>query len=119
MSLRLLVDEDSQAKPLVNLLRGASHDVETVNEASLMSQPDPVILDYARQNNRVLLTRNCRDFRALHQEDPNHPGILAVYREANPSKNMSRQAVVKAIANLETAEVPLANQFIPLNQWNF
>lgn len=119
MSLKLLIDEDSQAKPLVNLLRDAGHDVVTVNEVGLISQPDPVVLDYARQNNRVLLTHNCRDFQALHQANPNHPGILAVYRDGDFSKNMSRKAIVVALANLEAASFPLANQFICLNQWNY
>ncbi len=119
MILKLLIDEDSQVKPLVNLLRDAGHDVVTVNEVNLISQPDPVVLDYARQNNRVLLTHNCRDFQALHQANPNHPGILAVYRDADFSKNMSRKAIVVALANLEAASFPLANQFISLNQWNY
>lgn len=62
MSLRLLLDEDSQAKYLVNLLRAAGHDVVTVKEAGLGSRLDTVILDYASQELRVLLTRNCEDF---------------------------------------------------------
>ncbi len=84
-----------------------------------MSQPDSVVLSYARQNNRILLTLNCQDFQALHRASPNHPGILAVYQEANPLKKMSFKAIVAAIANLEAANIPLANQFIPLNQWNY
>ena len=35
----------------------------------------------------------------VNREDPNHPGILAIYRDADYSKNMSRQAIVRAIAN--------------------
>lgn len=119
MSLELLIDEDSQAKPLVNLLRDAGHDVVTVNEVGLISQPDPVVLDYAKQNNCVLLTHNCRDFQALHQANPNHPRILVVYRDADFSKNMSRKAIVVALANLEAALFSLVNQFISLNQWNY
>jgi uncharacterized protein YeaO (DUF488 family) len=34
LSLRMLLDEDSQAKYLVNLLQTAGHDVLTVNEAA-------------------------------------------------------------------------------------
>jgi predicted nuclease of predicted toxin-antitoxin system len=119
LSLKLLIDEDSIAQALVNLLRNASHDVLTVNEAGLMSQPDNVVLNYARQNNRVLLTRNCKDFKALHEANSIHPGILAIYQEANSLKNMSRKDIVRAIANLEAANVPLANQFIALNHWNY
>ncbi|MGL6338431.1 MAG: DUF5615 family PIN-like protein [Waterburya sp.] len=119
MSLKLLIDEDSQAQPLVNLLRNANHDVLTVNKAGLMSQPDNIVLDYAIQNNRVLLTRNCRDFKALHEINLIHPGILAIYQEANPLKKMSHKDIVKAIANLEFANFSLANQFIALNHWNY
>ena len=64
-------------------------------------------------------TYNCRDFEALHQENPNHQGILAIYRGADSYKNMSRQAIVKSIANLEAANIPLAKQFISLNSWNY
>ena len=135
MSLKLLIDEDSQALPLVKTLRKANHDVVTVNEANLMGQPDNVVLEYATQNDRIVLTRNCRDFEgegcavarripnhlveALHEANPNHPGIFAVYQEANPLKKMSRQDIVKAIANLEAAKIPLQNQFISLNHWNY
>ena len=119
MSLKLFIDEDTQDKLLVKLIRNAGHDVITVNEALLMGQADQLVLDYARANNRILLTYNCDDFEALHNALPLHPGILAEYLDTNPSKNMSFFAIVKALANLEAANVPLANQFIPLNQWNF
>ena len=119
MSLKLLIDEDSQAKHLVNLLRSAGHNVITVNEAALMSKPDSVVLDYARQQERVLLTRNCDDFQTLHKVNPNHPGILAVYQHPDPSKSMSYLSIVKSIVNIEASDYSLANQFIPLNQWNY
>lgn len=135
MSLKLLVDEDTQALPLVKTLRKANHDVVTVNEANLMGQPDNIVLEYATQNNRIVLTRNCRDFEgegcavarripnhlveALHEANPNHPGIFVIYQEADPLKKMSRKDIVKAIANLEAAQIPLQNQFISLNHWNY
>ncbi|MFB2835398.1 DUF5615 family PIN-like protein [Floridanema evergladense] len=119
MSLSLLLDEDSQAKYLVNLLRVAGHDVLTVNEADLMSREDSAVLDYARIQERVLLTRNCSDFQELHQANPVHPGILAVFQDPNPVKNMSYQAIIQAIANLEAANYAIENQFVILNQWNY
>lgn len=69
-----------------------------VNEAGLMSSSDPIVLNYARTNERLLLTYNCDDFEELHQAQPLHPGILAIYRDNNSSKNMSFQEIVKAIA---------------------
>lgn len=118
MSLRLFIDEDSQAKRLVSLLRQAGHNVVTVNEAGLMGQSDPVVLNYASNTNRILLTFNCRDFQTLHLT-LEHSGILAVYRDADSSKDMSFKAIVGAIANLEAASFPLANQFVSVNQWNY
>ncbi len=119
MSLRLLIDEDSQAKLLVKMLREASHEVLTVNEAGLTGEIDSLVLNYARQDNQVLLTHNCDDFEQLHEANPNHPGILAVYKNDDSSKDMSFKAIVRAIANLEAAMIPLTNQFIALNHWNY
>lgn len=93
----MLLDEDSQAKYLVNLLQAARHDVVTVNAMDLMNRPDSVILDFARQDGRVLLTRNCYDFQELHQLNSRHSGILAVYQDSDPAKNMSYRGLVKAI----------------------
>lgn len=119
MSLRLLIDEDSLAKVLVKMLREAGHDVVTVNEIGLNGQTDPVVLEYAKQNNRIVLTHNCQDFEKLHQKNPIHAGILSIYENKDYSKNMSRQEIVKAIANLETAKIPLLGQFVALNHWSY
>lgn len=119
MSLKLLLDEDTQAKLLVILLRQAGHDVITINELNFMGKLDPLILDYSKQENRVLLTRNCKDFETLHQDNPNHAGILAIYHDSNSSKNLTYKGIVKAISNLEAANIPLVNQFIALNHWNY
>ena len=101
MSLKLLIDEDSQALPLVKTLRKANHNVLTVNEANLTGQPDRIVLEYATQDNRIVLTRNCRDFKALHEANVTHSGIFAVYQEANPLKKMSRKDIVNAITQCQ------------------
>jgi predicted nuclease of predicted toxin-antitoxin system len=119
LSLKLLIDEDTQYKALVNTLRASSHDILTVNEAGLSGQKDALILDFAIHNNRVLLTRNCKDFEILHQEMIAHPGILGIYQDRNYSKDMSIKDIVKAIANLETSGCLLVNQFIALNHWSY
>jgi len=119
LSLKLLLDEDSQATHLVNLLQLASHDVITVNESAMQGRSDDAVLDYARQTERVLLTRNCDDFLELHKLNPNHAGILAVYQGSDQSKNMSYQDISKAIANLESSGHLLEKQFVNLNQWNW
>jgi len=119
LSLRLLVDEDTQAHLLVNLLRADGHDVLTVSEASLIAKPDLTVLNFARSEQRVLLTRNCDDFFILHEADPAHSGILAVHQDAAPRKAMNYAAIVRAIANLESTGLPLPGQFIVLNHYNW
>jgi predicted nuclease of predicted toxin-antitoxin system len=119
LSLRLLLDEDSQSKRLVSVLRKAGHEVLTINEIGLAGSSDDVVLKYARAKNRILLTHNCDDFEALHEANSTHSGILAIYRSSNRSKNMTFEDIVHAIANLESATFPLANQFISLNHWNY
>ena len=119
MSLNILVDEDSLAKLLISLLKQSGHNVVTVNDSGLSGQSDEIVLFYAISNNRLLLTRNYDDFLLLHQTTPNHPGILVICQDDNPAKDMSFKAIVKAIANLEAASIPLTNQFISLNHWNY
>lgn len=119
MSLCLLVDEDTQARLLVEMLRADGHDVLTVGEASLTAKPDRTVLNFARAERRVLLTRNCSDFFILHEADPAHPGILAVYQDAVPRKGMAYAAIVSAIANLESTGLLLQEQFIVLNEYNW
>lgn len=111
------MDEDAQASLLVKLLTNAGHDVITVNQANLSGQSDSIVLDYARGAQRLLFTFNCDDFETLHNINPNHPGILVVDRQSDRTKNMTFKDMVRSIANIEAAQIPLANQFIVLNQW--
>jgi Domain of unknown function (DUF5615) len=85
----------------------------------MLGSPDGTVLQRARTEGRVLLTRNCNDFQELHQDDSTHSGILAVYQDAEPAKHMSYQAILRAIANLEASGLELANQFVVLNQWSY
>jgi uncharacterized protein with PIN domain len=117
MTFSLLLDEDSQAKYLINLLKAASYNILTVSEAGLESVDDKEVLEFSVQQKRVLLTRNCNDFLELHQLNSNHFGILAVYQDSDPLKNMSYQAIVQAIGNLEASDLNLSGQFVVLNQW--
>ncbi len=117
--MRLLVDEDSQAKTLVRLLGEAGHDVLTAEAAGLKSLADGEVLGHALKAGRVLLTRNCGDFLSLNAEVRDHHGILAVDQEAEPSKNMTYGEIVRAIGNVDTSNLPLSGEFIVLNAWRW
>ena len=119
MSLRLLIDEDTQDARLVAMLRTEGHDVLTANEAGLRGQADSAVLAHAAQNQRAVLTMNCRDFLELHEASPAHFGIIAVYQSGKMHKNMTFAEIVAARANLTASGWGLAEQFVVLNAWNY
>ncbi len=106
-----------QAKVLVQLLRGKGFDVQTVSEAGLTSMSDADVLDYARANGRVLLTRNARDFQALHEANGQHPGILVEYQDADPLKNMSYVQIANAVAKIVASGWDIQGQLVSINLW--
>lgn len=113
------MDEDTQARSLVRLLRADGHDVLTAEEAGLNSRDDREVLVHARAWARVVLTQNCRDFLALHGQIPDHAGILAVFHDRDASKDMSREEIARATRNVEAAGVEVAEQFLVLNAWRW
>ena len=123
MTLRLLVDECILHKLLLASLREVGHDVLTVNDIQLRQQPDGVIFAAAIRENRLVITFNCADFIALSDHAQarrsEHPGILLVFRYASRLKNMSADQIVKSIANLESANIPLQNKYHILNYYNY
>ena len=59
-------------------LRTLGHDVLTVQEAGNANRsiPDHEVLAFATGQNRTVLTLNRRDFIRLHQQTPDHAGIV-------------------------------------------
>jgi hypothetical protein len=76
-------------------------------------------LDDCAYDKALLLTKNPRDFEELHTRYPQPPGILSVYQDNDPTKDMSVVDIVRAIENLIAAGMPMAGQFIPLNAWRY
>lgn len=115
--MRILVDEDSQARVQLDILRSDGHDVIAIGELNKNGTPDLEVFDLAQSLARVLLTHNVEDFYDLHRERPDHRGIMAVYRDADPRKNMSHAQIAAAIRRLEISSVTVARDFHVLNHW--
>jgi hypothetical protein len=68
-----------------------------------------------------VVTANVRDFLRLHQtwqqEGRPHAGILALYPENNPRRDMTFAQIAQAVSRLERAGPPLYNTFHNLNMW--
>ena len=115
--MKLLLDEDSQGRSLVQLLRAAGHEVLTVGEASLSAHTDAEVLIYAGRERRYLLTANVRGFLALHAANPDHAGILCDHQSEDPGKNMTDSGILRAITHLQVAGWDLSGMMISLNDW--
>jgi predicted nuclease of predicted toxin-antitoxin system len=119
--MNLYLDDDAASALLARLLRNARHDVQVPADVGLAGRSDAVHLAHAIREGRVCLSRNYRDFEELHllvlQAQGHHPGILLVRRDNDPKRNLSARDIVRAVRNLEAANVPLADQCYVLNPW--
>ena len=123
MPLKLLVDECILDKRLSKRLQDAGHDLKTVEEAQLRRKSDHAVLEAAIAEDRIVITINCSDLVDLSEarikKGGSHPGILLVYRHNDPSKEMSSDQIVRAIANLEATHPDLKNGCHKLNDYNY
>lgn len=99
--VRLYADEQFPF-PVVQRLRLLGYDILTVQEAGRANQriPDDQVLSFATACERAVITQNRRDFVKLHQQYPNHSGIVVC------SKNLDWDSFTTAICQtLENCEV--------------
>ena len=119
--MNLYLDDDSAKGTLVKLLQRASHGVTIPADVGISGASDPRHLMFTVQQSLVLLTKNHDDFEDLHMllqaANGNHPGVLVVRADNDPNRDMKDKDIVRAIANLEAAGVPVANEFHILNHW--
>ena len=97
------------------MLRELGHDVLTSFEAgnANLSIPDDAVLDFARLNNRIVLTFNRKDFIKLHNQNPFHPGVIVCTEDKDNTALAHRIHDVLMSLNGETE-----NQLIRVNRPN-
>ena len=107
------------ARQLVGSMR--ANDLDEEKTAADFHLPVEVVreaLAYVEANKELLETEL-----ELHQANQQHPDILAVYQDNDPSRDMSQADIVKAIANIEaTTESggdPITGEFHSLNDWRY
>jgi hypothetical protein len=119
--MNLYLDDDSAKASLVAFLTRAGHQVETPGAAGIAGASDPRHLMPAVRQNLVLLTRNHDDFEGLHllvqATGGRHPGLMAVRLDNDPSRDMKDRDIVRALANLEGAGIPVVSELQILNHW--
>ncbi len=119
--MNLYLDDDSAKRSLAAILRQAAHQVIIPADVGTAGTSDPRHLTYAVQQDLVLLTRNHDDFEDLHilvqYTGGQHPGVLVVRLDNDPTRDMKDRDIVRAIAKLEQSGAPIANELHILNHW--
>ncbi len=80
-----LYTNENFRRRIVQALRELGHDVLTAFEAgnANLSISDDKVLEFAHDNNRIILTFNGKDFIRLHNQNPNHAGIIVCTEDAD------------------------------------
>lgn len=109
---RLYANENFRLSVVLALIE-LGHDVLTSYDAdnANLGVSDAQVLDFGRNNNRIILTFNRRDFIQLHYQKPFHPGII-VCTEDKDNLALARrihQAILDLNNNTE-------NQLIRINR---
>ena len=93
MRLELYLDDCAFSHRLRKLLIEAGHNVQIPAdvEPSLRGARDETHFQHVLNTQQIILTLNPDDFHELHQKYPEHAGVFAVYRDNDPSRDMTLQ----------------------------
>jgi predicted nuclease of predicted toxin-antitoxin system len=119
--MRLYLDEDMASPVLARTLQRAGHDVQVPSDVGMRGASDASQLAHATREDRVILSRNYGDYEDLHDlvqvVGGRHAGIFIVREERDRRRNMKSADIVRAIANVIAAGIPIRNEYIILNAW--
>lgn len=119
--MNLYIDDNTCKALLATLLRKAGHQVTLPADVGMAGVSDAPHFLYAINHLLVVLTQDHNDFEDLHlvvqASHGQHPGILAIRSDNDPSRDMKDRDIVRAIGNLERSGVSVANDLHVLNHW--
>ncbi|MCG3159630.1 MAG: hypothetical protein JMDDDDMK_00644 [Acidobacteria bacterium] len=119
--MKVYLDDDLDSNALIGLLRRGGHNVTSPRAVGNRGIDDEDHLRFAAAQSLTLLTANAEDFIELHEEwmkrQLRHSGILIVYQENNPARDMTFQQIAQAVTRIEQSGVPLENAYYNLNFW--
>jgi hypothetical protein len=119
--MRVYLDDDLDSNALIGLLQSAGHEVTSPRGVGNRCIDDEDHLRFVAANSLTLLTANAKDFTDLHEEwtkrQLRHCGILIVYRENNPARDMTYRQIAEAVTKIEQSGMPMENACYNLNFW--
>ena len=117
----MYLDDCAFSYRLRQLLIEAGHEVQIPAdvEPSLRGARDETHFQHVLETNQIILTLNPDDFYELHRKHPEHAGVFAVYRDNDPTRDMTYRDIVRAIDNIQQLGVSIKGEFWSLNayQW--
>jgi hypothetical protein len=114
--VRLYLDEDVASRELTFRLAAAGHDVLS----PLRGEPDSRCWRHAQEQGATVVTMNAVDFARLAEATESHAGLLLVYRENDPTRDMSAASIVAAGDRVaESHREGLAGAIAVLNQFRW
>jgi hypothetical protein len=115
------LDDDLDQDLLIRFAALRSHRLISPRALGRSGDHDALHFLYAVSQGLPVLTRNARDFAALHEFGlgigGHHLGLLVVYEEADRRKNMRINDIVSALTKLEAANISLSDRLIALNHY--
>ena len=99
-NIKLLIDEDLSPRVAQLLCEQLLIDSISVRDRGLLSSNDQEILEYAFQEDRILVTANIRDFEELARSREVHPGIVLI-RDGSLLRDEQITIVKNAIQAIE------------------
>jgi hypothetical protein len=112
--VRLYLDEDVASRELTSRLVAAGHDVPS----PLRGELDSRCWRHAQEQGATVVTMNAVDFVRLAEATEGHAGLLLVYRENDPTRDMSAAMIVAAVTRVaESYREGLEGAIALLNQF--
>ena len=113
--MRLVLDENTGARSLVERLRRVGYDVVTSAQLVGLGARDENVAGAAVAQCRALVTRDCDDFRLLYSKLGEHPGLLLIY--GFEKKTTATDSLVSALNNVANIYPTLDNLVLTLNDF--
>jgi predicted nuclease of predicted toxin-antitoxin system len=118
--MNLYLDDNCVKASLAAFLRRAGRHVTLPADLGMAGATDARHLASCAARGLAILTRDHDDFLDLHDmiraTHGSHAGILVLRMDNDPARDM-KDRIVRAPANLEAAQIPVANDFHILDHW--
>jgi hypothetical protein len=119
--VKCYVDDDLDSDLLLRLARSQGHELISPRGVGLRGARDAIHLAYAARQGLPIVSGNTGDFEALDDLTQSlrgqHFGILLVYGERDPRRQMRAKHIAHALTQVETGQVALINALVALNHY--